>query len=239
MRRDGRLATDATSYLCISDAELLMPRHNSTTMPARVKSRRNRVRVTKFQSTRVGGSWALAAFQFRPPLGRSMVGEWGKPSSPPESVGVRKGSIAIRRRRRQTSRFSRMSRGDGEVQGQPGQRSGNAASGWLGAWVRDHKQKPRSKKHWDRKTRELDSAPESHQGCCTRSGWAGVVQGVGGGRTGWRWRRQFQWGREKRRECELTDESTFAVICTEYGVERLEIQHRKKLTFWAVRGRDL
>lgn len=77
------------AYLCISDAELLMPRHNNNMMPVTATSRRNLVRVTRFHSIRAGGSWALAAFQFRPPLGRSMAGDWGAGrSSPPSGLVV-------------------------------------------------------------------------------------------------------------------------------------------------------
>lgn len=50
-------------------------------MPSTVRGRTKRVLVATFQSARKGGSWALAAFQFRPLLGRSIVGLATKASS--------------------------------------------------------------------------------------------------------------------------------------------------------------
>jgi hypothetical protein len=63
----------AFSYVCISEAELVMPLHNRRRMPVAAMSRRKRVFVTMLRSTREGGSCALVAFQFSPPFGRSMA----------------------------------------------------------------------------------------------------------------------------------------------------------------------
>lgn len=42
-------------------------------IPVMTTSKRNRVLVKTFHKALVGGSWALAAFQFKPPLGSSIV----------------------------------------------------------------------------------------------------------------------------------------------------------------------
>lgn len=72
----------ALSYLCISDAELLIPRHSNKMMPVTATRSKKRVRVTRFQTTRVGGNCALAAFQLKPPLGRSILGDWDADNAP-------------------------------------------------------------------------------------------------------------------------------------------------------------
>lgn len=46
------------------------------TMPVMATKRRKRVRVRKCQTALDGGNRALAAFQFTPPLGRSMTKTW-------------------------------------------------------------------------------------------------------------------------------------------------------------------
>lgn len=59
--------------LCISAAELLMPRHKRTTKPVTAIDIRNRGRVNKTMIARHGGSLARAAFQFTLPLGSNIV----------------------------------------------------------------------------------------------------------------------------------------------------------------------
>lgn len=49
---------------------------------------RNLVLVTKLHTALEGGSWALAAFQLKPPLGRSIVTtSWGGPQHHPCMCG--------------------------------------------------------------------------------------------------------------------------------------------------------
>jgi hypothetical protein len=62
--------------LCISDADVLIPRHVNSIMPINETVRRNRVLVKKTHIALVGGSWALADFHVMPPLGRSMMAAW-------------------------------------------------------------------------------------------------------------------------------------------------------------------
>lgn len=59
--------------LCISDADVLMPRHSNSTMPVMATSRRNLVLARNAQIALDGGKDALATFQFSPPLGRSIL----------------------------------------------------------------------------------------------------------------------------------------------------------------------
>ena len=66
---DGR----SSAYLCISAAELVTPRHDTTIRARRPTARRNRVLKTKAIIDREGGKFALADFQLTPPLGRSMT----------------------------------------------------------------------------------------------------------------------------------------------------------------------
>lgn len=56
---------------------------------------RNLVLVTKLHTALEGGSWALAAFQLKPPLGRSMVTtSWGGPQHHPCMRGCGRSSEA-------------------------------------------------------------------------------------------------------------------------------------------------
>lgn len=72
------------THLCISDPAVLMPRHKRRMTPVRATPSRNLVLVTKLQTALEGGSWALAAFQLKPPLGRSIVAtSWGGPQHHP------------------------------------------------------------------------------------------------------------------------------------------------------------
>lgn len=81
------VAVDPT-YLCISDPAVLMPRHNNRITPVRATPSRNLVLVTKLHTALEGGSWALAAFQLKPPLGRSIVTtSWGGPQHHPYMCG--------------------------------------------------------------------------------------------------------------------------------------------------------
>lgn len=65
-------------YLCISDADLLMPRQNRIIKPVRATDTRKRVLVTRNSTALHGGSLALADFHVTPPLGRSIfAGEKG------------------------------------------------------------------------------------------------------------------------------------------------------------------
>lgn len=63
-------------------------------MPVTATSRRKRVLVNSTHIARVGGRFALAAFQLTPPLGRSMMIEVaGWPSAPPYNVNGTADSI--------------------------------------------------------------------------------------------------------------------------------------------------
>jgi len=77
------------SYLCISDADVLMPRHNNSMAPAMAMKRRNRVLAKKTHIALVGGKLALAAFQLTPPLGRSISTAPGGPQHHPRSSMMR------------------------------------------------------------------------------------------------------------------------------------------------------
>jgi hypothetical protein len=57
----------------MSPADEETPLHNNNTIPAKATHSKNRVLVKKIQITLVGGSRDLAAFQFTPPLGRSIA----------------------------------------------------------------------------------------------------------------------------------------------------------------------
>lgn len=81
MRRQTGVVTD----LCISDADVLMPRHNSSMTPATATHSRNRVLVKKAHIALVGGRLALATFQLMPPFGNSMVKRVGWPATPPRN----------------------------------------------------------------------------------------------------------------------------------------------------------
>jgi hypothetical protein len=59
--------------LCMSPADELTPLHNNNTIPAKAANNKNRVLVKKTHIARVGGNRDLAAFQFTPPLGRSIA----------------------------------------------------------------------------------------------------------------------------------------------------------------------
>lgn len=58
--------------LCISDAEVLMPRHRITTIATMTRTSKNRVRARKDMIVREGGSRALVDFHVTPPLGSNM-----------------------------------------------------------------------------------------------------------------------------------------------------------------------
>ena len=58
-----------STYLCISDAEELIPRHSSSMVPASATNTRNLVLVRKTHIALEGGSDDLADFQLMPPLG--------------------------------------------------------------------------------------------------------------------------------------------------------------------------
>ena len=60
------------AHLCISPADVLMPRHNSKMMPASAVNRRKRVRKRKCRMALEGGNRAFVDFQVTPPLGSSM-----------------------------------------------------------------------------------------------------------------------------------------------------------------------
>jgi hypothetical protein len=75
-------------YLCISEADVLTPRHNNNTAPVMATSRRKRVLVSNTHSALVGGSVALAAFQLIPPFGRSISSFSGGPQHHPGVVDV-------------------------------------------------------------------------------------------------------------------------------------------------------
>ena len=66
---------ECDTYLCISLAPLLMPRHSNSIKPAMAMDTRKRVLVKKTHIALVGGNWDLADFQVMPPLGRSMASE--------------------------------------------------------------------------------------------------------------------------------------------------------------------
>lgn len=70
--------------LCISDADELMPRQNSSITPATATHNRNLVLVKKAHTALDGGRLALATFQLIPPLGRSIFKQGGWPATPPE-----------------------------------------------------------------------------------------------------------------------------------------------------------
>jgi hypothetical protein len=59
--------------LCISEAELRIPRHSNNIMPARVRRKRKRVLVNSTHIALVAGRFALVAFQLTPPFGSSML----------------------------------------------------------------------------------------------------------------------------------------------------------------------
>lgn len=69
--------------LCISVADVLMPRHRSSMTPATATQSKNLVLVRKVHIALVGGRLALATFQLMPPFGRSMVKRVGWPATPP------------------------------------------------------------------------------------------------------------------------------------------------------------
>lgn len=70
----GKLAVRGrVTYLRISDAELLMPLHSRINVPMRAMRPKKRFLLTIFNTARLGGSCAFAAFQLRPPLGSNML----------------------------------------------------------------------------------------------------------------------------------------------------------------------
>jgi len=73
-------------HLCISDADVLMPRHSSRMVPATATNNKNLVRVRKDHTALDGGSEALAAFQVMPPLGSSMASSSGGPQHHPGTL---------------------------------------------------------------------------------------------------------------------------------------------------------
>lgn len=62
-----------SAYFCISDADLLTPRHKRRTRPVTANETRKRVRVRRTRTARHGGRRALADFQVTPPFGNNMV----------------------------------------------------------------------------------------------------------------------------------------------------------------------
>lgn len=66
------METDS-AYLCISDADLLIPLHNRISKPAIATDTKKRVLVTSTRIALHGGNLALADFHVTPPLGRSIL----------------------------------------------------------------------------------------------------------------------------------------------------------------------
>ncbi|KAI6505903.1 hypothetical protein MCOR16_011937 [Pyricularia oryzae] len=62
-----------------------MPRHSNRNTPDRATSNRNLVLVTKVHIALDGGSEPLAAFQLRPPFGRSIFAVCERSSAPLKS----------------------------------------------------------------------------------------------------------------------------------------------------------
>lgn len=87
--------------LCISDADVLMPRHRSSTTPARATHSKNLVLVKKAHTALVGGRLFLATFQLMPPFGRSIFKQGGWPATPPKK---RTGGLLSRPSSAQVSR---------------------------------------------------------------------------------------------------------------------------------------
>lgn len=65
------------SYLCISDADLLTPRHMRISRPVKAMETKKRVRVNKTMTALHGGNLALADFQLTPPFGNNMMKDDG------------------------------------------------------------------------------------------------------------------------------------------------------------------
>jgi hypothetical protein len=63
----------APTHFCISDAELLIPRHNKTIRPVMARDIKKRVLVTRTRIARHGGNLALADFHVTPPFGSSIL----------------------------------------------------------------------------------------------------------------------------------------------------------------------
>jgi hypothetical protein len=63
------------AYFCISDADLLTPRHSRMTRPVTATETKKRVRVRRTRIALHGGRPALADFQLTPPFGNSMIRE--------------------------------------------------------------------------------------------------------------------------------------------------------------------
>jgi hypothetical protein len=61
-----------SSYLCISDADVLTPLQSNKTIPAKAKHSRNRVRVRNTHIALVGGRLAFADFHVTPPFGSNI-----------------------------------------------------------------------------------------------------------------------------------------------------------------------
>lgn len=66
-------------YLCISLADVLMPRHSNKITPTTAMVSRKRVLVKNTHTALVGGNCALADFHVMPPLGSSMMSASGGP----------------------------------------------------------------------------------------------------------------------------------------------------------------
>jgi hypothetical protein len=64
---------EKVTNLCISAAELLIPRQRRTTNPVTAIDTRNRVRVNKIRTARHGGNLDRADFQLTPPLGSNIL----------------------------------------------------------------------------------------------------------------------------------------------------------------------
>jgi hypothetical protein len=62
------------AYFCISEADLLTPRHNRMMRPVTAKETRKRVLVRRTKTARHGGRRDLADFQLTPPFGSNMMG---------------------------------------------------------------------------------------------------------------------------------------------------------------------
>lgn len=112
--------------LCISVADVLMPRHRSSITPATATQSKNLVLVRKVHIALVGGRLALATFQLMPPFGRSMIKRVGWPATPP-----RDGLAAVQLKPRSAQGMCRDVSACGRVEGRAG-KSGAAKSGTLG-----------------------------------------------------------------------------------------------------------
>lgn len=78
------MSVENKTNLCISDAEVLMPRQNSSITPVTATHNRNLVLVKKVHTALVGGKLALATFQLIPPFGSNIFKQSGWPATPPK-----------------------------------------------------------------------------------------------------------------------------------------------------------